>query len=469
MGFFGRLFKPNIGKMRRRRDVDGLSKALKHKDWQIRQQAAKALGEIGGFQATDALIDLFNNSDHTKRPYIIGILGKMSEPRVINALIDALQDRHLVVNQSAAKALHPHLTTPGMLRDGEAIEPLERILMIDSLSHEVNRTKQSTIKALGEIGGKRVVDVLIRFSEDRTRVVSSYLWLIAIEALGRLGDPRAIEPLIRSLAYYQQENSIDGLVETMKALVKLGWKPSDDAHKQVRFTYLLLSKKWDDLLRIGTPAYLYLSSIWSSVNYPSTYTPYRLELDDEIKDNLDEILDKIRPLYEAERVDELLRSVRTRFPMIGQLSKIPIVEEEEWSQALISNPSIDLKFAHQTVHLKDLSWLEGDLDEITLVLACCGRLDWKHTILAEEVEVTQSTLTSSVPIFLIKVMSEAKTHRFGNEEWDSWSGGMLYVIRISEGTYRYFFDGGWVPGNYIGYSTYTVPKHPFIQKQDNTM
>ena len=395
MGFFSRLFKPNVEKLRRRRDVNGLIKALEYEDWQIRRQAADALGEIG---------------------------------------------------------------------DNGAIKPLSQILKVDSLSDEVNRTKETAIKALDKIGGKSAVNVLIYFSDDKTGIAMPYLWLMAIESLGRLGDARAIEPLIRSLTYYQHENSIDGLVETMKALVKLGWKPSDDYNEQIRVTYLLLSKKWVDLMRIGAAAYLHLSSIWSSVTYPSTYTPYRLELDDEIKDNLNEILDKIRPLYEAEKVNELIRSVQTRFPIIAQLSKTPIVGEKEWSQALKSNPSIDLKFAQQTVRLKDLSWLEGDLDEITLVLASCGKLDWNHTIIAKEVEVTQSTLTPSVPISLIKVMSEMETHRFGYEEWDSWSGGMLYVIRISEETYRYFFDGGCVPGNYIGYSTYTVPKQPFDVK-----
>lgn len=444
--------------MKRRRDVNGLVRALKHEDLQICQKAADALGEIGDLQATEALIDFFYNSDHTKRPYIIRTLGQISSPRVIDTLIDALQDNHFDVRTTAAKALYPRIETLDKLLGVKAIELLNRILIIDSLSHEVNRAKESSIKALGEIGGKRAVDVLIRFSEDRTRIVSSYLWLIAIEALGRLGDKRAIESLIRSLAHYQKESLIDGVVETMKALVKLGWKPSDDTQEQIRFTYLLLSKKWDDLLRIGAPAYSHLSSISSSVNYPSTYTPYRLELDDEIKDNLDEILDKIRPLYQAERVDELLREMRTRFPVIAQLSTIQIVGEKEWSQALTSNPSIDLKFALQTVRLRDLSWLEGDLDEITLVLACCGRLDWKNTILAKEVEVTHSTLTPSVPISLIKVMSEVETRKDGYEEWDSWSGGNLYVVRVSKGTYRYFFDGAWIPGNLFGYNKYTVPK-----------
>ena len=41
--FFG---PPNIEKLKEKRDVKGLIKALSHKEWNIRRDAAKALGEL---------------------------------------------------------------------------------------------------------------------------------------------------------------------------------------------------------------------------------------------------------------------------------------------------------------------------------------------------------------------------------------------------------------------------------------
>lgn len=46
MGLFG-LFKPNIKRMEKRNDINGLTKALRHEDSEIRLLAATALGRIG--------------------------------------------------------------------------------------------------------------------------------------------------------------------------------------------------------------------------------------------------------------------------------------------------------------------------------------------------------------------------------------------------------------------------------------
>ena len=47
------LFKPNVEKMEKHRNVVGLIKALKHKDRDIRLGAAKALDRIGWHPGED--------------------------------------------------------------------------------------------------------------------------------------------------------------------------------------------------------------------------------------------------------------------------------------------------------------------------------------------------------------------------------------------------------------------------------
>lgn len=51
------LFKSKVEKMKAKRDVEGLIKALKDEDWNVREAAASALGEIGDKRAVKPLKD----------------------------------------------------------------------------------------------------------------------------------------------------------------------------------------------------------------------------------------------------------------------------------------------------------------------------------------------------------------------------------------------------------------------------
>jgi len=48
--------KPNVEKMRDKGDLEGLFKALGHKDYEVRGNAAEALGKIGDKRAVEPLI-----------------------------------------------------------------------------------------------------------------------------------------------------------------------------------------------------------------------------------------------------------------------------------------------------------------------------------------------------------------------------------------------------------------------------
>ena len=57
MGFLDRLRgKPDVKSLRERGDVEELVKALSHKEWTVRSEAAEALGELGDRRAVAALI-----------------------------------------------------------------------------------------------------------------------------------------------------------------------------------------------------------------------------------------------------------------------------------------------------------------------------------------------------------------------------------------------------------------------------
>jgi len=62
------LFRePDVQKMREERDVDGLVKALKHKDRRVREDAVEALREIKDPRAVETLIQAMKDKDITVR------------------------------------------------------------------------------------------------------------------------------------------------------------------------------------------------------------------------------------------------------------------------------------------------------------------------------------------------------------------------------------------------------------------
>ena len=69
----------------------------------------------------------------------------------------------------------------------------------------------------------------------------------AAEALGKIGDKRAVGPLIEALKdsnWLVRDNAAEALGE-------IGWKPRNQAEK---ISYLIAAQKWDELVKIGKPA-----------------------------------------------------------------------------------------------------------------------------------------------------------------------------------------------------------------------
>ena len=61
------LFKPNVIKLAAKKDIEGLIKALKDKDSDVREEAAEALGEIGDDRAVEPLTKALKDEDSSVR------------------------------------------------------------------------------------------------------------------------------------------------------------------------------------------------------------------------------------------------------------------------------------------------------------------------------------------------------------------------------------------------------------------
>lgn len=181
MGIFG---PPNIEKMQAKRDVNGLIKALSFKkDARIRLEAAKSLGEYGDVPAVEPLIALLQDADENVRKAVVEALGKLRDPRAVSPLITTLKDASWDIRITAIQSLVK-------INDTRAVEPL-----IAALREWKNFNALKAVReALANFGGLAVTPLVAELNSSDVSVRWS-----AVEVLGRIGDPGAVEPLIAVL------------------------------------------------------------------------------------------------------------------------------------------------------------------------------------------------------------------------------------------------------------------------------
>jgi hypothetical protein len=72
-----KLFKPNIKKLKEKRNINRLIKTLSDNDIELRRRAASALGEIGSEESVEPLIQLFADSDVKLHKKAVSALGEV--------------------------------------------------------------------------------------------------------------------------------------------------------------------------------------------------------------------------------------------------------------------------------------------------------------------------------------------------------------------------------------------------------
>jgi len=188
--------------------VPALIKALGHEDRQVRDHAAKALGEIGS-PAIPALVETLKEEDWQVRHYAAKVLGKLgSDARAaVPALIEALKDEHEDVRKAAAEALGKTGS------DGKAAVPA----LMEALRDEHVPVRYRAADALGSIGpdAKAAVPALIEALKDEHEDVRE----AAVEALGKVGpDARAAVPALSQALKDENEHVRRGAAEALKRI-----------------------------------------------------------------------------------------------------------------------------------------------------------------------------------------------------------------------------------------------------------
>lgn len=226
------LFKPNIEKLKKKRNVEKLIKLINYrKDSDIRQSAVRALGEIGDERAVGPIITVLKDNDI--RQSAVWALGEIGDERAVGPIITVLENSQKQgVRQNAAIAL-------GKIGDVRAVASLTR-----ALKDESRALRKFAAVALQQMGWKPPSDELgaqywialgefKRLVEFGSVAVEPLITAFEIEkerherekivyALCRIGDARAVGLLISALKNTDTLLFINLCEEATKALVKIG-------------------------------------------------------------------------------------------------------------------------------------------------------------------------------------------------------------------------------------------------------
>lgn len=186
----------------------------KLRDREHATQAVRKLRELGDPVAIKPLCDLFNDfPSPTILKAIISFKNKKAVPCLIKALdFTEAQYSNATLAASALADLGAKEAVPAL------IKVLKRKLSIKS---RANKAKVAAIQALARLGDKRAVDPLVDVADTRPERQDFYLNKQAVIALGKIGDPRAVPVLIRAL-FLSSTLQGDAFPMAEVALVRIG-------------------------------------------------------------------------------------------------------------------------------------------------------------------------------------------------------------------------------------------------------
>jgi HEAT repeat protein/beta-lactamase regulating signal transducer with metallopeptidase domain len=131
----------------------------------------------------NALMEALKDTDKDVRETALHALVQMRDPRIFDPLVVALKDASADVREQAAFGL-------GQLRDARAVDPLSAALKDQNAS-----VREQAVFALGQLHAVAAIEAITTALHDSSADVREQ----AAFALGQIHDRRAVEPLISAL------------------------------------------------------------------------------------------------------------------------------------------------------------------------------------------------------------------------------------------------------------------------------
>ena len=175
--------------------VPSLLEAVKGEYFTVRSRAALALGKIGDARAIPLVLQLLKDPEDEVRIAACLSLGFFKDPSTFDDITGVLlDDPKIEVRQAAAKAL-------GNTGHPAALPYLLEALHDSYWWYEREYAASDLLSAIEKMG-TAAVDPLIEALQNKEGTVRKF----AANLLGRLGDPRAIEPL--GMALYDLHHEV---------------------------------------------------------------------------------------------------------------------------------------------------------------------------------------------------------------------------------------------------------------------
>ncbi len=193
------VFKTDVEKLEKKKDVKGLIKALKDSDSYTRWRAAIALKNIGDSSVLPHLIELLSDENDYVRLRAIEAIGSLGGEEAVDYVIAALKDENEHVRRIASELLVnidiPISRILNLLKKAE--KPIRKAVaeILDKKGWEPETIEDEIYYYIAKEEwekvlrfGKDAVDVLIKLLKDK----NDFLRFNAAEMLGEIGDSRAI-------------------------------------------------------------------------------------------------------------------------------------------------------------------------------------------------------------------------------------------------------------------------------------
>jgi HEAT repeat protein len=220
--------------------TDALINDLTSHDTQTLKKALRILSDMFYRAiAKNYLDDRYHQSSHDRKALqqqARAFIEKLDDPRLGEVLIACLSEQDPRIRGYAAKLL-------GTIKEPKAAEMLTELLKDDTF-----RVRKEAFSALVEIASPAVESLipLLKDENDEIRAAAAY-------CLGKIKDPRAIDPLIESFNVYEPHPAEDLII----------WALTNFKEQRVAYFFTELLKKIEDnrrdhighaLMLIGTPS-----------------------------------------------------------------------------------------------------------------------------------------------------------------------------------------------------------------------